>query len=117
MSKEKLVRDKMPELCETTPGWTKMNYRIARPVEMQGFLSEKLKEEALEAAQLMQDFRLQPTAGRRSKLIEELADLEEVLSTIRELMYIHPDEVEEAREKKKEQRGGLERGVIWDGNK
>lgn len=104
--KEKLVRDRMPELCKT-PGWTEMNYRRAGISELKELLLEKLLEEATEVY----------NAKTRQQTIEELADLQEVILGIYNYAGIRPAEVEAVRKVKADSRGGFFTGIVWDGKK
>lgn len=103
---EKLVRDNMPCIC-SGQGHTPMNFRWAAPKEFNRFILDKIVEEATEVS----------IAPSRENLIEELADLKEVIKALQTKMAISDAEVEEVRLKKHAARGGFLSGVIWDGKK
>lgn len=108
---EKLVRDKMPELCDTTPGWTRMTWRpVDNTQEFKRLLTDKLLEEAFEVKKACESQNL-------DKICEELADLEEVVRTLRHKFSLTAAEVERVRKAKLERRGGFTKGVVWDGKK
>ncbi len=93
----KLVRDKIPEIiqnenrdCET---------RVVSGKEYYLRLKDKLDEEVDE---FLED-----------DSIEELADIYEVLEAIVKLKCSF-NELEKVKEKKKEERGGFEKGVILE---
>jgi predicted house-cleaning noncanonical NTP pyrophosphatase (MazG superfamily) len=108
---EKLVRDKMPELCSTVPGWTPMTWRSPdNSMEFKRLLTDKLVEEAKEVQDAC-------ASQNTDKICEELADLEEVVRAIRHKFSLTAAEVERVRKAKLERRGGFTKGVVWDGNK
>ena len=65
-------------------------------------LQQKLVEEALEVF----------SAPDRDELVEELADLEEVLVALRSHAAITREEVEQVRNEKRAKRGGFEEGIV-----
>ena len=105
---EKLVRDKMPEVAITCND--PMNTRVASRDEFPGFLAEKLSEEADEVG-------VELLAGERHQLVEELADLREVIEAIMYHCNIESHEVKMAGSKKFWKKGGFLKGVIWDGTR
>ena len=110
MGRPKLVRDNMPELCETTPGWTPMIWWKASKCEMIILLENKLSEEVEEV--------IDASIGRdRLRLANEIADLLEVVRAICRERKISLKEVETIRKKKLAHRGGFKRGVVWNGEK
>jgi len=102
---EKLVRDNMPEIAKTP-----MTHRIASRQEMDSFLANKLVEESQEVAK-----ELEKRYG--DGLIEELADVMQVIKTIKYFAGITDEQIEDTRIAKELHRGGFLNGVIWDGNK
>lgn len=112
---EKLVRDKMPEICNRNAakfkdGWTPMNFRQAEPTEMDELLCAKIREESHELKETL-DY------GIKERKIEELADLYFVLDAICERHGIAPVEINYAKQEKYEKRGGFHSRIVWDGIK
>lgn len=97
----KLVRDKIPEIIEAdgkTP--------ITRILERDEYLSEldrKLNEEVAEY--------------QGDKSLEEMADVLEVLFAICEGRGYSIEELMAIKQKKKEERGGFQKRIFWEGNK
>lgn len=117
---EKLVRDRMPEICNASgSGFTPMTYRYADPTEMPAFLSNKLSEEVAELGAIYKDCTdsLGIDMDKRDKLIEEIADVLEVVDSILYWSRVGLDEVESAMDNKYKRRGGFINGIIWDGKK
>lgn len=100
----KLVRDKIPDIMEVD-GCTNLQIQRLNDSDYIKALSLKIKEEAAEAAAEIQE-------GNHEGIIEELADLEEVIIAIKKIHNISSSEIERKREKKKQLRGGFE-GRIW----
>lgn len=114
MSKEKLVRDNMPELCETTPGWTPMTYRVATEEEMRVLLMNKLHEEVAELQEIVE-------TGKGVKTLydlgEELADIKEVIEAIAVQCGLFSTDIELIQNEKKAKKGAFRKRIVWDGNK
>ncbi|OQA03291.1 MAG: hypothetical protein BWY68_00778 [bacterium ADurb.Bin400] len=68
-------------------------------------LSSKLSEETKEAIEAMED---------RSKLIEELGDVLEVIEAIASRNLIDWSEIEEAQKRKREERGGFRQRIFLE---
>ncbi|MDX2749625.1 ParB N-terminal domain-containing protein [Streptomyces scabiei] len=99
---EKLIRDLIPALAAADG--QHLTVRTVAAQEMPGLLRRKLVEESAEAA-----------AADGQHLVEELAD---VLEVVRALAAVHDFEVadvERARVAKLSARGGFERGVVLEG--
>jgi predicted house-cleaning noncanonical NTP pyrophosphatase (MazG superfamily) len=92
----KLWRDKLIEIMENECG-SRIHWRYLNDVEFNEKLREKLLEEAQEVI----------TAQNRNALIEELADLFEVVDTLSSTNGISKDEIIAAQTKKREERGGF----------
>ncbi len=92
---DKLVRDKIPAIIEAT-GKTAVTDKIL-PENMQAALDRKLQEEAKEFLE--------------SHSVEEMADLLEVLHGIAFHAGIDWSRIEAERLRKKEERGGFEKGI------
>ena len=96
----KLVRDNIPnkinsnnEICNT---------RILEDEEYKLELNKKLIEEAGEVI----------NSSNKEELIEELADLNEVINAILNINNITYDEVEKVRLLKKQKRGGFDKKIF-----
>lgn len=94
----KLVRDRVPEILQSTGASPK--FHVASEEEFEAKLREKLIEEAREFS--------------ANGEIEELADILEVIRTFCELKNTSPDELESIRLKKAEERGSFSRRLIRD---
>ena len=97
---EKLIRDQLPQIMRDQ-GLTVFDRRM----EVSEFvirLKEKLVEEAREAA----------ASGTREDLIEELADLAEVIAALTTAAGISVDEIEDKRLTKRAERGGFDERVF-----
>ena len=92
---DKLVRDKIPSIIEAS-GKTAVTDRIP-PENMPAALDRKLQEEVKEFLE--------------SHSVEEMADVLEVLHGIAYYAGIDWNQVEAERLRKKEERGGCEKGI------
>ncbi|PSL55531.1 putative house-cleaning noncanonical NTP pyrophosphatase (MazG superfamily) [Saccharothrix carnea] len=100
----KLVRDLVPDLIRAEGGDPVV--RRATPGEYRERLIAKLVEEAVEAAGAVGD-----------DLVEELADVLEVVHAISAHHGVPFDRIEAARVRKAVERGGFAGGVVWLGNR
>jgi predicted house-cleaning noncanonical NTP pyrophosphatase (MazG superfamily) len=91
----KLVRDRVPEIVAAN-GAEPMT-RVLAEDEYEGALRLKIREEANEVA----------TAGSRAEVINELADLQEVVMALADAYNISHGEIEQIRRIKKMERGGF----------
>jgi predicted house-cleaning noncanonical NTP pyrophosphatase (MazG superfamily) len=96
----KLVRDLIPDLIRESGRLAEVRYLSGG--ELASALAAKLREEAQEAAE---------TVDRRERLIEELADLTEVMSALMALQGIDQREVAEAAQHKAPRRGRFDTGA------
>ena len=97
----KLVRDK---IVEKMIGEGKQPItHTASEQEYWQLLKQKLKEEAAEYTAMEKE--------------EELADILEVIHAIAEFKKISFPELEKIRLKKKKDRGGFGKKIVWEGNK
>lgn len=97
----KLVRDKIPHIAHDPDNF----YKLVNDRGYWFLLLNKLVEEAHEVKNYTSE----------ENLIEELADVEEVLMTIRRELRITKKQVDDARRKKFKERGGFyERWVLND---
>lgn len=95
----KLVRDKIPEILDEKG--IPYEKKIATNEELKDWLVLKLEEEINEF--------------KEAKNIEELADILEVIKALQNLPEF--SDVESVRQKKAEERGGFEQGIILTGEK
>lgn len=96
---EKLVRDRIPDLI-AEPGSTVVVETLNHKAHIRA-LKMKLKEEADEIAR----------ASTREEVIEELADMKEVLDALILKMAIDRNELENIKRKKSLRNGGFDRGL------
>lgn len=96
---DKLVRDKIPEYLRGKG--IKIESRQLENNEIFPLLLEKLIEEASEAKKATPE-----------KLAEEIADILEVLEAITSRAGILESEIDRIKEKKKDERGGFEKGIF-----
>lgn len=96
---EKLVRDKFDKILPDR------EYRIASKEELPHFFALKIKEEAQELAEELE-------SGDIEKLLEEMADVSEILQNIL-LFYRIPDsQLIRITDRKFAERGGFDLGLI-----
>ena len=93
----KLVRDKIPDICKAN-GDTAQTRIIENDKEYLAALCDKLIEEATEV-------RAEPS-------LEELADSLEVLQSIGKALGHTPEDIEAARVKKAQERGGFDKRIF-----
>jgi len=98
---EKLIRDRLPAIMQAD-GLTTFERALPLP-DFQAALAAKLMEEAREAA----------AAESRADLVEELADLAEVVMALAAAHGIEPEEIEAKRLAKRAERGGFD-GRVWN---
>lgn len=101
----KLVRDKIPEIIKDS-GRLPVTH-IAAGQEYKQALLQKLNEEAQEVG----------SAQTKEDIIEEIADVLEVLATIMTLEKINPLDVTTKQKEKRAERGGFTGRVILDETK
>jgi predicted house-cleaning noncanonical NTP pyrophosphatase (MazG superfamily) len=90
----KLVRDKIPEL------FPQHTYSSAGPQEFSRLLIAKLREETEEVVQELE-------SGTWQGVIEEAADLQEILLAVLAYCGVGPETLEQARQLKWSRRGGF----------
>jgi predicted house-cleaning noncanonical NTP pyrophosphatase (MazG superfamily) len=105
----KLIRDRIPEIMAASG--QRCAHRIATPTEYRAWLNAKLIEEA---AEVIGATVPGPTATTDA-LAAELADVLEVVYAIAATNGISPTMLEGERQRRRADRGGLTRGVIWHG--
>ncbi len=96
---DKLVRDRIPEIIEAS-GKQCSTHRVSNSAEKTEYLVKKIEEELEE---------YQESANK-----EELADLLEAFYSLLEMENLDLDDLERIRIKKKEKRGGFEKGIILE---
>jgi predicted house-cleaning noncanonical NTP pyrophosphatase (MazG superfamily) len=96
----KLVRDRIPEVI-TGGGEGVEVVRLSGDALVYA-MRQKLVEEALEAFD----------AKSEDELIDELADVAEVISGMRQALQVSPERLEEVRRNKHNRRGGFEKGLM-----
>lgn len=97
----KLVRDKIPEIIKADG--RECDIEVATKEGKYGLLEAKLKEEVNE---FLED-----------KNLEELADVMEVLFGLADSLGFSEEELIKARDKKREERGGFEEGIVLKSTK
>ncbi len=97
---QKLVRDNIPDIIRKNG--EKPLVRTLGVREFSVELRKKLVEEAEEVVQ----------AKTKKELIEELADLQEVLLSLRDVENITPAEVTACAKRKKKLRGGFAKSIF-----
>ena len=102
MTYKKLVRDHIPNIIRNV-GETPIT-RTLSDDEFREELRKKLVEEALECAQ----------ATTREEFVAELADIEEVIQTLREMSQVSQEEVERVRVCKQEHKGGFSKRIFLE---
>lgn len=101
ISYNKLVRDRIPEIMEGKGKQFKTR-TLSNNEEFEESLFAKLLEEAAEVG----------AAQGRDEIVKELADLAEVVKTISELKNIDSADIEAARVRRREERGGFEKRLL-----
>ena len=96
---DKLIRDKLPAMMQAQ-GLTVFTRRLD-DAEYVARLKDKLVEEAAEAR----------ASDTRAELLDELADLREVMLALAEATHIAEPEIEARRLAKREERGGFDERV------
>ncbi|ADC51471.1 hypothetical protein BpOF4_17140 [Alkalihalophilus pseudofirmus OF4] len=96
----KLVRDRIPEIIEKTG--KEFRTDILNKADYEGQLKVKLREEMGELLE----------AGTKKDIIEEMADLLEVVYALGAIHNIRPGEIETVRKKKQNERGGFNERIF-----
>jgi predicted house-cleaning noncanonical NTP pyrophosphatase (MazG superfamily) len=99
-STEKLVRDRIPEIVANRE--PAQQFRVADPSEMPGLLRAKLLEEVAEFS----------AATDGPAMIEELADVLEVIRALGHLCGSDLNALEAVRARKAAERGGFDAGIV-----
>jgi predicted house-cleaning noncanonical NTP pyrophosphatase (MazG superfamily) len=101
-STSKLIRDNVPQFI-----------RVASPNEFRGLLPAKLREEtsAVDEALTAPHEQFDSAA-----VVEELADVMDVLYSVAAGLGVEPDQVDQARIAKLKNNGGFSGRIVWLGN-
>ncbi|MDO8488226.1 MAG: nucleoside triphosphate pyrophosphohydrolase [bacterium] len=99
--KQKLIRDKIPE--KAAKEGIKLITRTLNQDEFETKVKEKLVEEANEVTM----------ASDREELINELADVLELVRTVASINRIKLKEIESQRFKKLKKNGGFKKKLLW----
>lgn len=99
---KKLVRDRIPEIIEKNGERAIVRILGVRAHKVE--LKKKLCEEAYEVSE----------AKNKKELVEELADVEEVLSSLRTFHGISKQEVVRCAQKKRKACGGFKKGIFLE---
>lgn len=99
----RLVRYKIPEIMKKD-GFTNIRVKRLDADDYMKALALKLEEES---AEISKELR----SNNREKLIEKLADLEEVITAIKTCVEIKDLEIKQMRDKKNQQKGNFLEGV------
>lgn len=97
---QKLVRDNVVQNCLDDPEVLHTEYRELNKQEFRQELLRKIHEEADE---------IPLSDDSREESLKELADLQEVVDTLRQDFGFSPVEVRQAMERKKQDKGGFEK--------
>jgi predicted house-cleaning noncanonical NTP pyrophosphatase (MazG superfamily) len=100
----KLIRDRIPEII--LAGGREVETRILDEDEFLHFLLKKAVEEAQELQHATSD----------SNIVEEIADVREVLNTILELKGVSPEQIQAVQDEKRQKRGGFKSRLLMLSN-
>lgn len=106
----KLIRHKILQRMRAERGGIWPAHEFLRGTRLLMALLEKLREEVDEAAHVPLDGGLTPEV--RSLLIEELADVREVIETICRQVHVTDEEVRSCMHEKRIRNGGFDAGVF-----
>jgi predicted house-cleaning noncanonical NTP pyrophosphatase (MazG superfamily) len=106
----KLVRYTIPQFIRAD-GLTPI-IRVAEPDEYRDLLLAKLREETSEVDEALSA----PHEQSGTAVIEELADVMEVLYAIAASLGVEPNQIEQTRAAKLETNGGFSGRIVWLGN-
>lgn len=103
---EKLVRDKIPQIIKS-----KGEIPIIRIASSDSEYTIHLKDKLFEEIEELY------LSKNRLHMVEEMADIMEVINTIMSFYNLSTIEVEQARKKKLAERGGFSKRIIWSDGK
>jgi len=98
----KLIRDEIPEIIKANNGIEIKTQTLEDDAEYLKFLLKKVTEEAHELA----------NAESKEHLIEEIADVMEVIDTILDVNKVDRETVKKAQEEKRNKRGGFKKRLL-----
>ena len=98
---KKLIRDNLPDIIISK--WEKCDFYIADDIEYYVELLKKLVEESIEVKE----------SKNKKELIEELADVLEVINSICDNKWISLDDIEKTRLQKKSERWWFSKKIIF----
>ncbi len=98
----KLVRDKIPKIIQASDGVTVPTKIVSDDQEFLAYLLRKVVEESEELSEAKTD----------SNLIEEIADVYEIIDTIVAVKGISADDVTKVQTEKREKRGGFQQRIV-----
>jgi predicted house-cleaning noncanonical NTP pyrophosphatase (MazG superfamily) len=98
---KKLIRDKIPEIIKNSGNTYQI--RTLNDLEFEVELKRKLIEESVEVSK-----------ASKEELIEELADVLEVIYGLVDFNKINLEDIENKRKIKKEKRGGFDKKIFLD---
>lgn len=99
----KLVRDNIPDII--TSNGEKPIVRTLDEDEYKKELLKKLVEESKETLE---------SINNKDKLIKEIGDVQEVISSVIKAFELSSDDIDELRIKRKEKRGGFEKRIFLE---
>jgi len=100
----KLIRDRIPEII--LADGRKVDTRTLDDEEFLQYLLKKITEEAQELENATTD----------SNILEEIADVREILDSILELKSVSPEEIQAIQDEKRQKRGGFKLRLLMLSN-
>lgn len=102
----------MEKLVRNTPGQRIVaqggKVRVAEPFEMPLLLARKLVEEAQEVLAVIE------SVGGHEQLVQELADVTEVIRGLRQVAHVRKDDLRSARRTKRSHAGDFSERLVWE---
>jgi predicted house-cleaning noncanonical NTP pyrophosphatase (MazG superfamily) len=98
----KLVRDKIPEIVQVSDGVSVPTKIVSDDQEFLAYLLRKVVEESEELSEAKTD----------SNLMEEIADVYEIIDTILALKGISPADIAAVQNEKRDKRGGFQERIV-----
>ncbi len=103
MSKQKLVRDNIPEIMKKLG--KKCNFKVANEEEYKKFLFDKLIEECNELVESKNNYE---------SMINEMTDVLEVIDAIKNTFNLKEEDIQSFKLNKKNQNGGFDKKYIMN---
>lgn len=101
----KLIRDRIPQIIKQEDG-RDVTVEVLNDDDFEAWLRKKAIEEAYELADAESD----------SHLLEEIADLREILDELEKLKGFSPDQVQAVQDEKRAKRGGFAKRLLMLNN-